>query len=76
MLFRSGDRLVVWLANLTVAPLALRVTGLANPEPRLSVIDAESFEQAVRDPDALENLARPFPGEQIQLDAYAVARID
>jgi hypothetical protein len=49
--------------------------GLNQSRPRLTRIDAESFEQAVRDPRALESRARPHAGE-LELDAYAVARID
>jgi hypothetical protein len=72
--WRQADRCVLWLANLTPEPVALRIIGLNEATPMLSPIDAACFEQAVRDPRALETLARPHVGE-LHLDAYAVARI-
>jgi D-apionolactonase len=74
--WHEADRRVLWLANLTPEPLALRISGLAEPSRRLSVIDAAAFKQAVSDPGALDLLVRPFAGEKLNLDAYAVARID
>ena len=74
--WREGDRVVLWLANLTAKPLALHVTGLGDVGRRLSLVDATSFEHATLAPDALEALARPFEGEALTLDAYAAARID
>jgi hypothetical protein len=67
---------VLWLANLTAEPLTLRVEGLREQEPRLSVVDAAVFEQAARKLDALDALARPMDGAETTLDSYAAARID
>jgi hypothetical protein len=72
--WREADRCVLWLANLTAESVALRILGLDESRPHLSLIDAASFEQAVRDPRVLERLARPHSGE-LELDAYAVAHI-
>jgi hypothetical protein len=72
--WREADRCVLWVANLTPDPQAVRIIGLNEARSRLSRIDAASFEQAVRDPRALESFARPHAGE-LELDAYAVARI-
>ncbi|MBV9053958.1 MAG: hypothetical protein JO196_16285, partial [Hyphomicrobiales bacterium] len=72
--WREADRRVLWLANLTPENVHLRVVGLDKIKNRLSLIDAASFEQAIRDPRTLEHLARPHEGE-FDLDAYAVARL-
>ncbi|SEF06682.1 hypothetical protein SAMN05519104_8249 [Rhizobiales bacterium GAS188] len=74
--WREGDRRVLWLANLTAEPLALRIAGLPKRGHRLSLIDSAAFKLATREPDALDSLARPLAGEELTLDAYAVARID
>jgi len=72
--WREADRCVLWLANLTPDPQTVHVIGLEEDHPRLTRIDADGFEQAVKDPRALESIARPHAGE-LELDAYAVARI-
>jgi D-apionolactonase len=77
--WRGVDRVVLWLANLTAERLELRIGGLGGlggSGRRISVIDAAAFEWAVRRPDALDVLARPFGDMELTLDAYAVARID
>jgi D-apionolactonase len=74
--WRDGDRVVVWLANLTAEPLALRIAGWEQTGRRITIIDADSFEEAVRTTEALDALARSFEGKDLTLDAYAVARID
>jgi D-apionolactonase len=38
--------------------------------------DSGAFVRATTDADALETLARPLAGGELELDAYAVARID
>ena len=72
--WREADHCVLWVANLTPEPVAVRIQGLSGASPTLTLIDAASFEQAVRDPRTLESMARPHAGE-LELDAYAVARI-
>jgi hypothetical protein len=42
---------------------------------RISVLDADSFVTATKSPDALDRLAKPLNKFEIDLDAYAVARI-
>ena len=73
--WREGEDLVVWLANLTAEPVELRVEGVGQTDRRLSVLDAAAFAQAVRDPGALDAMARPYDGSALTLDAYATARI-
>jgi hypothetical protein len=73
--WREGGRRVVWLANLRGEPTTIRIAGGAAPGWRLSVIDAESFGRAATEFGVLELLARPFVGEELTLDAYAVARL-
>jgi hypothetical protein len=72
--WREADRFVLWVANLTPEPQALRIIGLNEARPRVTRIDAESFAHAVRDPRMLDSHARLHSGE-LELDAYAVARI-
>ena len=74
--WREGERTILWLANLSAEPRTLSVAGLERSGRRIGVIDAASFEQAARAPDALDALARPFEGAELTLDAYAAARID
>ena len=74
--WRDGERVILWLANLTAEPQTLRIAGLDGSGRQVSVIDAASFEQAVCAPDALDALARPFVGAELTLDAYAAAQID
>ncbi|MGA2044884.1 MAG: hypothetical protein ABSG83_16105 [Roseiarcus sp.] len=75
LVWREGGRRVVWLANLRGEPTTIRIAGGAAPGWRLSVIDAESFGRAATEFGVLELLARPFVGEELTLDAYAVARL-
>ncbi|WP_158814641.1 hypothetical protein [Methylocapsa sp. S129] len=64
----------IWLANLMgdVRRVSL------HPRPatgRISLLDADSFVTAASNPDALDRLAKPMTSSEIELDAYAVARI-
>ena len=74
--WREGQRTVLWLANLTAEAVEARVAGDGWSGRRISVVDAASFDEAARNPAALDLLARPFDGSALTLDAYAVARID
>jgi len=74
--WREESGIVLWLANLSAEPLDLRVQGVTPSKRRISVLDAQTFEQAIRNSHALDEVVRPFEGETIKLDAYAVARID
>jgi|SRR5271166_5128267 len=72
----DGERVVLWLANLTAEPLALRIKGLAGEGRSVSVVDAAAFETAATKLDALDSLRLPIDGADLVLDAYGVARID
>ncbi|MFH5774923.1 hypothetical protein ACHFJ0_11795 [Paracoccus sp. NGMCC 1.201697] len=65
---REGE---IWLANLTGAPLALRLpagtTGMAK-------LDAGSFLRAARDPGHMDKLSPP-PGPEVEIGPYALLRI-
>jgi hypothetical protein len=39
------------------------------------MLDAESFGEATRSPDAADRLAKPFGGAEVALGPYAVARL-
>ena len=69
--FAAGNEL--WLANLTAEPQRVKVdAGLSGS---LAPLDAASFRAAMHDPDTLDHSKTPFGGDEIELDAYAVARI-
>ena len=69
--FCAGEEL--WLANLTGERRRVKLG--AGVSGRLATLDADSFVVAAQHQDALDRLARPFAGDDIELDAYAVARI-
>jgi hypothetical protein len=73
--WRAGGRSVVWLANLTAAPVRIALSGVPQSGSRMAVLDASSFERATRDPDAFDASAAEVPAGPIRLDAYAVARL-
>ena len=63
----------LWLCNLTGEPLWAKLG--AATSGRLARLDADSFVSATQDIDALDHLDRPFEGDEIELDAHAVARL-
>ena len=67
---------MLWLANLTAEPLTIRMTGVGNARLQASVLDASGFEQAAASLHALDLLKRPLKEEELNLDAYAVARVE
>ncbi len=70
--FAAGDE--IWLANLMGETRRLKLGAAVSGS--LARLDAESFVAATQQTDALDRLARPFSGDEIELDAYAVARIN
>jgi D-apionolactonase len=68
----SGEE--IWLANLTGNARRVNLHA-GSTAGRISVLDAESFVAATKSPDALDRLAKPLKQFEIELDAYAVARI-
>ncbi|MDZ7749430.1 MAG: hypothetical protein U5K43_11940 [Halofilum sp. (in: g-proteobacteria)] len=73
---RAGEGVVLWLANLTASPQAVRLSGLPG-SASAALLDAERFTSAVTAPDGFwAREARPLDGPGLTLDAYAVARID
>jgi hypothetical protein len=69
--FAAGNEL--WLANLTDERRRVKLGG-AKPG-QAALLDADNFVVAAQHIDALDRLARPFAGDELELDAYAVARI-
>ena len=63
----------LWLANLMGEPRRIRLNVARSGD--LAALDAGSFVAAAERPDALDRLARPFTGDELELDAYAVARL-
>jgi D-apionolactonase len=74
--WREKGSNLLWIANLTPAPVEITLTGPSPATARSAVLDAQSFVRAARDPEALDALAAPLASDRIRLDAYAVARID
>ena len=74
--WREGVRIVLWLANLTAEPLTIRMAGFEDVRLQASVLDSSAFEKAVVSLDALEELRRPLEEAELNLDAYAVARVE
>ncbi|HLN08827.1 MAG TPA: hypothetical protein VK281_07705 [Xanthobacteraceae bacterium] len=72
--WHEDGRSFLWVANLTAAPVEIAVRGVP-PAARLSLLDAEQFGRATRDPDALNAAAASVPAGPIRLDAYALARV-
>jgi hypothetical protein len=64
----------IWLANLTGEPqrVTLSATSTAG---HLSCLDASRFSALADHADALDKLTKPFLDGEIELDAYAVARL-
>jgi D-apionolactonase len=74
--WREGARIVLWFANLTGQPLTIRMAGFEDARLKASVLDSSAFEKAVVSLDALEELRRPLEEAELNLGAYAVARVE
>jgi hypothetical protein len=74
--WREGTHIVLWLANLTADPLTIRISGFEDAPLQASVLDSSAFEQAVARLDTLDALRRPLEEPELNLDAYAVARVE
>jgi D-apionolactonase len=74
--WREGARIVLWLANLTAEPLTIRMAGFEDARLKASVLDSSAFEKAAVSLDALEELRRPLEEAELNLDSYAVARVE
>jgi hypothetical protein len=74
--WREGTHIVLWLANLTADPLTIRMSGFEDAPLQASVLDSSAFEQAVARLDTLDALRRPLQEPELNLDAYAVARVE
>ena len=67
---------MLWLANLTAEPLTIRMAGFEDVRLQASVLDSSAFEKAVASLNALDTLTRPLGKAELDLDAYAVARVE
>jgi hypothetical protein len=74
--WREGARFVLWLANLTPEPQMIRLAGFEDPRLQASVLDCSAFERAVASLNALDAFKRPLEATELNLDAYAIARIE
>jgi hypothetical protein len=73
--FTGAAGRVVLLANLSPAPVAVRLDGFG--AARLRLLDAASLPAAALDPEEFRQQRRLFAGgEALALDAYAIARLD
>jgi hypothetical protein len=74
--WREGTHIVLWLGNLSADPLTIRMSGFEDSPLQASVLDSSAFEQAVARLDTLDALRRPLEEPELNLDAYAVARVE
>jgi D-apionolactonase len=74
--WREGARSVLWLANLTAEPLTIRVGGVTELRLQASVLDSCVFEKAAASLDSLDAYKHPLEATELDLDAYAVARVE
>jgi hypothetical protein len=74
--WRADGRVVAWLANLTPDQQTVTLAGLPAGRGRIALLDQASFVAATTDPDALAGLARDADLARLELDAYAVARLE
>jgi hypothetical protein len=70
----GGTRVLV--ANLTPAPLAVQLHGIAVAAAQIRMLDADTGPEATEDPGAFRRRTQPLAGPLLNLAAYAVARID
>jgi D-apionolactonase len=74
--WRDGASIVLWLANLTAEPLAFRLGGFEGARFQASILDPSTFKEAVASLDALNAFKCPLQTKELNLDAYAVARVE
>jgi D-apionolactonase len=74
--WRDGASIVLWLANLTAEPLTVRLGGFNGARLQASILDPSTFKKAVAALDALNAFKRPLQAKELNLDAYAVARVE
>ena len=74
--WREDTRLVLWLANLTAKPLTIRLGGFDDARRQASILDSAAFEKVVASLDALDAFKHPLEATELNLDAYAVARVE
>ena len=71
---REGGGLELWLANLTGDRQQFSLDP-ALASGRIAVLDAQGFVSAEQSADAMESFETSLSAAEIELDAYAVARI-
>jgi hypothetical protein len=74
--WREGARSVLWLGNLTAEPLTIRLDGMNEPRLQASILDSSAFEKAVASLVSLDAFKHPLKAMELNLDAYAVARVE
>jgi hypothetical protein len=69
---RTDGRTVLWIANLTEAPVSVELPDLG-ANVRMAVLEAKEFERLATTPDYLDVAGRAVESGPVALDAYAVA---
>jgi len=72
--WQDGAGAVLWIANLTAERQRVRIAGLPAAKGRLTLLDAGTF-VAAAGPDGFEAGAAEGALERLELDAFAVARL-
>jgi len=74
--YRNDGGTVLWLANVTGGPQRVSLTGLPVVRGRIARLDLERFLSATSGPDGLARTEASGPVGSVDLDAYAVARVE
>jgi hypothetical protein len=73
--YETERGLDLWLANLAGEERSVVIDGIDTGGARMTVLDEESFEACVADPDGFEAAERSVTAGQVTLSPYAVARL-
>jgi D-apionolactonase len=74
--YQADGGIVLWLANLTGAPLRVRMAGLPAADGRATRLDLTSFEHAVAGPGPWAATAQACATGALELGPYTVARLE
>ncbi len=73
--YRVDGGLDLWLANLTGERCAVTLADIAAAGARISMLNDASYDACVASPTGFDETATTHAGGDVDLDAYAVARL-
>ncbi len=74
--FSMNKKTQLWLANLTSNPVTALIPSVDNTGARIAQLDERGFGDLTTSPDYLDNARIDLASGRVELDAYAVARIE